>query len=121
MQPAKNQHFLRRLRYALAGVAYGIRNEHSFKTQAFAFAAALIALLIIRPAPVWWALIFLASAGILAAELLNTAIEVLADHLHPEQHRNIRIVKDCAAAAVLLMVAGALGSALALMIDVIRR
>src|ERR1039458_3870607 len=49
----------------------------------------------------WWALVIIASAAVLAAELFNTAIERLADHLHPEMHPEIRIVKDCAAAAVL--------------------
>ena len=37
---------------------------------------------------------------VLVAELLNTAIEALADRLHPERHPEIRVVKDVAAAAV---------------------
>jgi diacylglycerol kinase (ATP) len=53
---------------------------------------------------------------VIAAELFNTAIERLADQLRPELHPQIRIVKDCAAAAVLVLSAGALcvGAALAL-------
>ena len=43
---------------------------------------------------------------VLAAELVNTAIEHLADHLHPELHPKIKLVKDCAAAAVLVVVLG---------------
>ena len=49
---------------------------------------------------------------VIAAELINTALEHLADHLHPEQHPRIKIVKDCAAAAVLILSAGALWVAL---------
>ena len=49
---------------------------------------------------------------VIAAELINTALEQLADHLHPEQHPRIKIVKDCAAAAVLILSAGALWVAL---------
>jgi len=60
--------------------------------------------------------VILASVGVFAAELFNTAIEHLADHLHPDVHSQIRIVKDCAAAAVLVTVLGALGVALALLI-----
>jgi diacylglycerol kinase (ATP) len=56
----------------------------------------------------------------MAAELLNTAIEELADHLHPELHPRIRLVKDCAAAGVLVAVLGALGVALALAFEVLR-
>jgi diacylglycerol kinase (ATP) len=55
---------------------------------------------------------------VISAELFNTAIEHLADHLHPEIHPSIRIVKDCAAAAVLVTVAGALCVGVALLIHV---
>ena len=55
----------------------------------------------------------------LAAELLNTAIEQLADALHPHDSAAIRLVKDCAAAAVLVAVLGALavGAAVAVQLD----
>ncbi len=33
---------------------------------------------------------------------MNTALEHLADRLHPELHPSIRAAKDCAAAAVLI-------------------
>jgi diacylglycerol kinase (ATP) len=36
------------------------------------------------------------------AELINTAIETLADHIHPERHDAIQTVKNIAAAAVLI-------------------
>jgi undecaprenol kinase len=56
---------------------------------------------------------------VLAAELLNTAIEELADHLNPDEHPRIRLVKDCAAGAVLVAVLGALAVGLALAVDVL--
>ena len=120
MQANKNLPFLARLRFALTGFTHAWRNERSFKTQASALLVALIVLVILRPAPMWWALVALSSAGVLGAELFNTAIERLADHLHPEQHPEIGIVKDCAAAAVLVMVAGALGVAIAFVAAFIR-
>jgi undecaprenol kinase len=54
---------------------------------------------------------------VLAMELVNTAVEHLADHLHPDQHPRIKIVKDCAAAAVLVTSLGALCVAVAFVID----
>ena len=36
------------------------------------------------------------------AEMFNTALEHLVDHLHPEIHPRIGVVKDCAAAGVLM-------------------
>src|SRR5690348_1617472 len=96
----KNLSFARRLRFALSGLAHALRAERSLRTQALFLVVVIIALAFLRPAPLWWALVLLASAAVLAAELFNTAIEHLADHLHPELHPAIRIVKDCAAAAV---------------------
>ena len=121
MDTPKNQPFWIRLRFAVAGLAHGLRTEQSLRIQALALLPVSIALVILRPAPLWWALVILASSGVLAAELFNTALERLADHLHPELHPEIRIVKDCAAAGVLVMVAGALGVAAALFIELTRR
>jgi undecaprenol kinase len=45
---------------------------------------------------------------VLAAELMNSAFEALVDHLHPERHPEIRVIKDVASGAVLLTSIGAL-------------
>ncbi len=121
MDTQKNQSFPARLRFAMAGIAHGFRTERSLRTQALALLLAVLVLLILRPAPLWWALVIASSAAVLAAELFNTAIERLVDHLHPELHPEIRIVKDCAAAAVLCCAFGAIGVAIALLVDVARR
>lgn len=120
MQIRKNQPFHRRLRYSLSGVAYGLRTEHSLRTQALVLVAVLVVLVILHPAPLWWSIVIVASSSVLAAELFNTAIERLADHLHPEIHPEIRIVKDCAAAGVLICSVGAVGVAIALAIQLYR-
>lgn len=104
----KNQSFLLRLRFALAGLGHAIRAEASFRIQVSVFVLVMVAMWFLHPEPVWWALVLLASSGVLATELLNTAVEHLADHLHPDIHPTIRVVKDCAAAAVLVAVLGAL-------------
>jgi len=38
---------------------------------------------------------------------MNSAIEALVDHLHPENHSEIRIIKNVAAGGVLLASVGA--------------
>jgi diacylglycerol kinase (ATP) len=116
---AKNQPFQVRLRFALAGLGHAVRAEHSVRIQIGVLILVLVAMWILRPGPFWWALVLLASAGVLAAELLNTAIEHLADHLHPDIHPNIRTVKDCAAAAVLVAVLGAAAVGVALAIHLL--
>lgn len=99
----KNRRFVDRLGFALAGIAGALRTEQSLRTQAMIAVAVLPVMLIFRPALVWWALVGLTIALVLAAELINTALEHLADHLHPEQHPRIKTVKDCAAGAVLVL------------------
>jgi len=117
---SKNLSFLARFRFACRGLAAAVRSEMSMRVHVAAFALLLAVLAAFRPEPLWWALALLASAAVISAELFNTAIEHLADHLHPEIHPSIRIVKDCAAAAVLVAAAGALAVAAALLIHIAR-
>ena len=107
--------------FALAGLLHGLSAEKSIRFEAVVLVLVLVVLVIFRPEPLWWAAVALASAGVLAAELLNTAIEALADHLSPEFHPQIRVVKDCAAAAVFVSVIGALAVAAALTFHLLRR
>jgi len=107
--------------FALAGLRHGLRTERSVRFEAAVLVLVVVALAVLRPEPLWWAATALASAGVLAAELLNTAIEALADHLSPELHPQIRVVKDCAAAAVFVSVLGALVVGAALVVHLLRR
>jgi undecaprenol kinase len=117
----KNQSLLRRFGFALAGLLHGVRTERSMRLEVIIFAVVMGALVVLRPGPLWWVAVVLASAGVLAAELLNTAIETLADHICPEIHPQIRVVKDCAAAAVLVTVLAAVAVAVALAVHLLRR
>jgi len=112
----KNQPLASRLRFAVAGLLATLRSESSFKIHVVAAVAVGAVLVWLEPAPLWWALAALAVAFVLAAELFNTAIEHLADHLHPELHPRIKLVKDCAAAAVLVASLGAIAVAAAFVI-----
>ena len=49
-----------------------------------------------------WAVLFIANALVLAAELVNTAIEALVDLATRRQHPLAAVAKDCAAGAVLV-------------------
>jgi undecaprenol kinase len=117
----KNQAFFYRLGFALTGLRMAWRAEKSFKTHVAATVFVLAALLWFEPAPLWWAIAALTVAFVIAAEVFNTAVEGLADHLHPEQHPAIKTVKDCAAGAVLVASIAALGVAAAFVYDVVLR
>lgn len=98
----KGQSFNKRLGFALHGLKLAFTRERSFHTQVLAAVAVALALLLIRPAAVWWALLALAVGLVLVAELLNSALETLIDRLHPEVHPAIGAAKDIAAGAVLV-------------------
>ena len=115
----KNSRFQRRLGFAIAGLWEGWRRERSFRTQVAAAAFALITLCVVRPPAVWWAIIALVTAVVLAMELFNSALETLIDHLQPDQHPQIRIVKDMAAAGVLLVAIAAVLIAVTLIVTVV--
>jgi diacylglycerol kinase (ATP) len=109
----KAQPFSARLGFAVNGLRVAFRREKSLRVQAAAFALALVALIMARAAALWWALILLASAMVLVAELINTSLEILADHLHPQHHPAVGLAKDVAAGGVLVASAFALAVAAA--------
>ena len=98
----KNRRFTARLGFAIAGLGLVLRREKSFRAQAAVGAAAALALLALRPGPLWTALVILSAALVLALELVNSALEYLLDRLHPAFSREIGAAKDAAAAAVLV-------------------
>ncbi|WP_219115203.1 diacylglycerol kinase [Janthinobacterium sp. UMAB-56] len=99
----KNQPFFKRMGFALNGIAVAFRMESSFRLQCLATLMVVIVLACSKPAMLWWALLLLNCGLVLAAELFNTALEHLIDHLHPGLHPSIKIAKDCAAGAVLIL------------------
>ncbi|MDE3017106.1 MAG: diacylglycerol kinase [Pseudomonadota bacterium] len=99
----KNHNLLQRLGYAWSGLETSWKSEKSFRTQMGGLVFVIVVLLVMQPSPVWWALLLLTSGGVLAAELMNTAVEKLVDHLYPDQHPTLKTVKDTLAGAVLVM------------------
>lgn len=92
-----------RLKYALAGIAFALKTDFSYRTQ-FYIGILIIGLFYFYTAPLnQTEILFLALAWILIliTELQNTSFEAALDHLHPELHDNIGRSKDMAAGAVL--------------------
>lgn len=68
--------------------------------QAAVAIAVTIAGFVFRITPLEWMLQTLAIGLVLGVEAINTAIEKIADFIHPEYHKKIGIIKDMSAAAV---------------------
>ena len=110
----KNRSLFARIGFAVAGWKAAWMRERSFRTQTVFAGCALMALLILEPPPIWWALVALTCALVLALELINSALEGLIDLLHPEIHPEIKAIKDMLAGAVLMISCAALAVGVAL-------
>jgi diacylglycerol kinase (ATP) len=88
--------------YAFAGLRWFFLNEHNAWIHAFAAIAVLIISFLCRLSGYEFIAILFSMAFVLVAEMFNTAIEKLMDHLSPGVHPSVKIIKDVAAAAVLL-------------------
>jgi diacylglycerol kinase len=87
---------------AFAGLCSALRMQRNLQIHA-------AAVVIVTGAGLWlglhaweWCAVLLAAGMVLAAELLNTAIELVADRVSRDREEAIRRVKDVAAAAVLV-------------------
>lgn len=94
--------------HAFRGWITFLRREQNARIHAVAATAVIVAGLLWRIQPWEWVAVVLSMAGVLAAEMLNSALEALCDHLHPDLHPAIRQVKDLAAGAVLVAAVAAL-------------
>lgn len=103
--------------FALNGIRAAFHLESSFRLQCLATLAVIFLLVCTRPPLLWWAVLLMNCGLILAAELFNTALEHLIDHLHPTLHPSIKIAKDCAAGAVLVLSISAVSVCAAFLID----
>lgn len=114
----KNRPIHERFGFALDGLRVVFQTERSFRTEcAFAVAAA-IALLILRPGWQWAALITICTMLVMALELLNSALEYLIDHIHPDIAPAVKHAKDAAAAAVLVASCGSVCVAALMLLSV---
>ena len=117
----KNHPFHKRLSYSLQGIQAAWRLEASFRFQSLMALGVVALLVLFRPAAIWWALLLMNCGLVLAAELINTALEQALDHLHPEIHPAIKVSKDCAAGAVLIFSLSAVGTFLSFLWSVFVR
>lgn len=92
---------------AIKGIGLMLNAGANMRIHFCGAAAAIGAGFYFRISPLEWCLIILCCVSVIATEGLNTAIERLADHIHPDRHAEIGKAKDLAAAATLIVATGA--------------
>jgi len=87
---------------AIHGLVHLFRTERHAQVHVAITVGVIVAGCILKISPTEWMFICTAIAVVLGAEAFNTAIEKLCDVVHPDKHKQIGLVKDMAAGAVLL-------------------
>jgi diacylglycerol kinase len=94
---------LKRFEFSVDGLLAAWEAESSLRLEAGAVFILVVLLAILHASEIWWAIFTLLAAGVVSAELMNTAIENMCDLFHPEVHSLIKVAKDCASAAVFVL------------------
>ena len=89
--------------YAFKGAYLLITTENSIKLQFCIGIVMTILGFIVNLSATEWMIQILTIGLILSIEGLNTAIEEIADFIHPEHHSKIGLIKDLAAGAVFIL------------------
>lgn len=93
--------FFKGFEYAFAGLAAAIKSERNMKFHICAAICVTAAGFLLKISATEWIAVILCCGMVIGAEMLNTAIEKLADIAEPNKSEKIRFVKDVAAGAVL--------------------
>ena len=86
--------------FAFKGALLLLKNEASIQVQASIAVLVTIAGFYFEISALEWMIQLLVIALVMSAEALNSAIEEIADFIHPEHHNRIGYIKDVAAGAV---------------------
>ncbi len=100
---SKTNFFIKRIKgigYATKGAWMLLKNEASIQVQAVIAVIITIAGFYFNITNTEWILQTLIIALVMSAEGINSAIEEMADFIHPDHHSKIGYIKDIAAGAV---------------------
>ena len=88
--------------YAWSGIKSVLKIEHNTWIHLFLTISAIALGIVLKLATAEWATLIIVTAMVWMAELFNTCIEKIMDFLSTESHPQIKLIKDMAAAAVLI-------------------
>lgn len=99
---------LKSIGFAVKGAFKLITTEHSVMVQSSLAVLMIIAGFVFHISREEWMMQILAFGLVLGIESLNTAVEKIADFIHPEFHDRIGFIKDIAAGAVMFAATAAI-------------
>ena len=99
---------MRSFYYAFKGLLLLFGSQKNARIHLFFFLLVMCCGFLFKITAIEWSIILLCSSLVIAAEAVNTALERLADSVHPDHHVGIGESKDIAASAVLITAIAAL-------------
>ena len=99
----RSRSFFEALAFALRGIATAILRERNIRIQLFIGTIILFMMVFLHISLAGMGIGIIAILLVLAFEMVNTAIELLSDMVHPEYSVIVRNVKDISAGAVLVV------------------
>lgn len=94
--------FLKGFLFAFKGLAYCFRTQINFKVEVFSALTVIAVSFYLELSTIEWLWIAGAITLVFVTELINTALETLVDLVSPEYNTKAGIIKDIAAAVVLI-------------------
>lgn len=95
--------FLNSLQFAWKGLLHCLLHERNFRIHTIISMLTIGLDIVLKVSAIEWLVSLLCITLVLSLEILNTAIERLSDAVSSEFHPLIKIAKDVAAGAVLLV------------------
>ena len=105
--PGSQRSLCDKFRSAFRGLGRGLRQERNFRVHGLIAAAVVVAGYLLGVSSWQWCLLVLCICAVLAAELFNTALEMLARTITRDYHADIEDALDISSAAVLIAACGA--------------
>jgi|TARA_B110000305_G_scaffold159500_1_gene176418 diacylglycerol kinase (ATP) len=103
-KPTGLPRLVKALGYSLNGLRAAWVHEEAFRLEAIVSLCLMPTVFLVGDSPLEYLILVLSLLALAVAELFNSAIEGLCDHVNPTHHALIGRIKDYCAAAVFLTI-----------------
>lgn len=95
--------FFKSFVYAAEGIKHCLLKERNFIVHCCLAVVVIIAGFVFNISSTEWMIVCINIGLVLGFEMMNTSVERLCNLLHPQHHPFVKIIKDVAAGAVLIV------------------
>ncbi|TAH03654.1 MAG: diacylglycerol kinase family protein [Sphingobacteriales bacterium] len=94
---------LKSFTFAINGLKVFFKQEHNARIHLFVAVLVIFMAFVFKISNLEWVALIIVIGLVFALEIVNTAIEGICDFISPQKNHQIKIIKDLAAAAVLVI------------------